>query len=62
MMAGLLSAVYTLNTVRVRCPDCGQGGANGGPCYCHQCGFAVMMLPIHLGVLMNWAEYAEATN
>ena len=41
----------------VICPDCGATGANSGPCYCHKCGYAVMMLPsCNGGVVGNWTE------
>ena len=52
-------AVYSLKRVRVECPDCGSGGASGGPCYCHKCNYDVMMLPIHSGLMKNWVEYEK---
>lgn len=51
-------AMYTaVNRVRVVCPDCGAGGANSGPCYCHKCNYDVMMLPEAAdGITYNWLE------
>ena len=55
------SAVYSMPRVRVVCPDCGAGGANNGPCYCHICSYEVMMLPEQGRVLRNWGEFERST-
>lgn len=50
------SACYNLpQRTRVVCPECGSGGANSGPCYCHVCEDPVMMLPEH----GNWGEFVR---
>lgn len=49
----------TMNPVckrfRVVCPDCGTGGANEYPCFCHVCDDRVLMLP----ATQNWNEVSR---
>ncbi|UOW66360.1 hypothetical protein vBAspATola_17 [Aeromonas phage vB_AspA_Tola] len=45
---------------RIICPDCGAAGASNGPCYCHECNYAVMMLPAYNDrVVGNWVEVTK---
>lgn len=55
-------ALYHMERVRVICPDCGQGGANRGPCYCHNCDYQVMMLPCDNTKTYNWVEHERYTS
>lgn len=50
-------SIYCMKRTRVICPDCGSGGANGGPCYCHVCDYRVMMIPCNNNRTYNWIEY-----
>lgn len=48
---------------RVVCPDCGAGGGNRSPCWCHKChevGVKVMMLPAcNDRLTCNWSELVK---
>lgn len=46
--------------IGVTCPECGAGGGNKYPCWCHFChekGEKVMMLPsCNKRIISNWSE------
>lgn len=49
---------FACKTTRVICPECGAGGGNSGPCYCHNCDGRVMMLPAcNDRITGNWIEH-----
>lgn len=53
--------INELPMTRVMCPDCGSGGGNQYPCWCHEChnlGNKVLMLPAgNTHIKSNWTEH-----